>query len=72
MPLEAGKAGHPVDHVCLALSRAEYDALEARLAAAGVDIVARRENNFGAQGSAPQAIYFKDPDGNVVEARYYE
>jgi glyoxylase I family protein len=74
MPLEMGKgsAGHPVNHVCLALSRAEYDALEARLRAAGVDTSARREHNFGARGWAPQAFYFADPDGNVVEARYYE
>ena len=74
MPLEMakGSAGHPVNHVCLALSRAEYDALDARLQAAGVDTSARRDHNFGAQGWAPQAFYFADPDGNVVEARYYE
>jgi catechol 2,3-dioxygenase-like lactoylglutathione lyase family enzyme len=74
VPLEMAKegAGHPVNHVCLALSRAEYDALDARLAAAGVEIGARRDHNFGAQGWAPQAFYFADPDGNVVEARYYE
>jgi glyoxylase I family protein len=74
MPLEMAKggAGHPVNHVCLALSRAEYDALDARLPAAGVDTSVRRDHNFGAQGWAPQAFYFADPDGNVVEARYYE
>jgi glyoxylase I family protein len=74
MPLEMakGSAGHPVNHVCLALSRAEYDALDARLRAAGVDTSARRQHNFGARGWAPQAFYFADPDGNVVEARYYE
>jgi glyoxylase I family protein len=26
-----GSAGHPVNHVCLALSKAEYDALDGRL-----------------------------------------
>jgi glyoxylase I family protein len=74
MPLEManGNAGHPINHVCLALSRAEYDALAARLQAAGVDTSARMDHNFGAQGWAPQAFYFADPDGNVVEARYYE
>lgn len=74
MPLEMakGSAGHPVNHVCLALSRGEYDALDARLQAAGVDTSVRRDHNFGAQGWAPQAFYFADPDGNVVEARYYE
>ncbi|BBY03013.1 VOC family protein [Mycobacterium seoulense] len=67
-----GSAGHPVNHVCLALSKSEYDALDLRLQAAGVDTGARLGPNFGARGWAPQAYYFADPDGNVVEARYYE
>lgn len=68
----AGSAGHPVNHVCLAMSKAEYDALDQRLQAAGVDTSARLNHTFGAQGWAPQGYYFPDPDGNVVEARYYE
>jgi catechol 2,3-dioxygenase-like lactoylglutathione lyase family enzyme len=67
-----GSAGHPVNHVCLALSKAEYDALDRRLQAEGVDTSARLNQSFGAQGWAPQGYYFADPDGNVVEARYYE
>ncbi|HTX94502.1 MAG TPA: VOC family protein [Mycobacterium sp.] len=67
-----GSAGHPVNHVCLALSKPEYDALDRRLQAEGVDTSARLSPNFGARGWAPQAYYFADPDGNVVEARYYE
>jgi catechol 2,3-dioxygenase-like lactoylglutathione lyase family enzyme len=67
-----GSAGHPVNHICLALSKAEYDALDRRLQAAGVDTGARLNQSFGARGWAPQGYYFADPDGNVVEARYYE
>jgi catechol 2,3-dioxygenase-like lactoylglutathione lyase family enzyme len=67
-----GSAGHPVNHVCLALSKAEYDALDRRLQAEGVDTSARLNQSFGAQGWAPQGYYFADPDGNVIEARYYE
>ncbi|WP_068185557.1 VOC family protein [Mycobacterium sp. UM_CSW] len=67
-----GSAGHPVNHVCLALTKAEYDALDARLQAAGVDTGARLTHSFGARGWSPQTYYFADPDGNVVEARYYE
>ncbi|WP_459968508.1 VOC family protein [Mycobacterium sp. MUNTM1] len=67
-----GSAGHPVNHVCLALSKAEYDALDRRLQAEGVDTSARLNRSFGARGWAPQGYYFADPDGNVVEARYYE
>ncbi|KZS63454.1 VOC family protein [Mycobacterium ostraviense] len=67
-----GSAGHPVNHVCLALSKTEYDALDGRLQAAGIDTSARLNLSFGARGWAPQAYYFADPDGNVIEARYYE
>lgn len=67
-----GSAGHPVNHVCLAMTKAEYDALDRRLQAEGVDTAARRNHSFGARGWAPQGYYFADPDGNVVEARYYE
>lgn len=67
-----GSAGHPVNHVCLAMTKDEYDALDRRLQAAGVDTGARLDHSFGARGWAPQGYYFPDPDGNVVEARYYE
>ncbi len=67
-----GSAGHPVNHVCLALSKSEYDALERRLQAAEVDTGARLSHSFGARGWAPHTYYFADPDGNVLEARYYE
>lgn len=64
-------AGHRVNHVCLAMSEADFTALRARLAANDVAISTVMEQSFGAQGLAPQAFYFRDPDGNVVEARYY-
>ena len=67
-----GSAGHPVNHICLALSKLEYGALERRLQAAGVDTSARLDRTYGARGWAPQGYYFADPDGNVLEARYYE
>jgi glyoxylase I family protein len=67
-----GSAGHPVNHVCLALSKPEFDELDRRLQAAGVDTSVRMNRSFGARGWAPHAYYFADPDGNVVEARHYE
>lgn len=67
----AGSAGHPVNHVCLAMTKDEYDALDRRLQTRGVDTSARLNNSFGARGWAPQGCYFADPDGNVIEARYY-
>lgn len=68
----AGSAGHPVNHVCIAMSKAEYDELDRRLQAEHIDTSARLNHSFGAQGWAPQGYYFPDPDGNVIEARYYQ
>jgi glyoxylase I family protein len=66
-----GSAGHPVNHLCLALSKSEYEALLERLEIESVDTQSRITETFGARGLAPEAFYFKDPDGNVIEARYY-
>lgn len=71
MPLD-GRDGQPVNHICLALSKSEFDALDERLRAEGVDTSNRLTNSYGAQGWAPRTFYFADPDGNVVEARYYD
>lgn len=65
-------AGFPVNHVCIAMSKEEYEALDARLQAHGVDTSSRRVVTYGARGNAPHAFYFKDPDGNVIEARHYD
>jgi catechol 2,3-dioxygenase-like lactoylglutathione lyase family enzyme len=65
-------AGFPVNHLCLALSRSDFEALIARLEASGIDTSARLERSFGARGIAPHTVYFPDPDNNVIEARYYE
>ncbi len=67
----AGSAGHLVNHVCLAMSKSEFEALLARLETQGIPTSAPMTQSFGAQGLAPQAVYFRDPDGNVLEARYY-
>jgi glyoxylase I family protein len=65
-------AGQPQNHVCLAMDRAELDALAARLAAAGVTMHRLGERSFGARGTTTHWFYFQDPDGNVLEARHYE
>jgi catechol 2,3-dioxygenase-like lactoylglutathione lyase family enzyme len=66
-----GSGGHPVNHVCLSMDEAEFDALRERLAETGAYTSPITEGSFGAQGNAPRAFYFHDPDGNVLEARYY-
>jgi glyoxylase I family protein len=67
-----GSVGHKVNHVCIAMDRAEYDALDERLRADGRDTSARVRPTYGALGWAPENFYFNDLDGNVIEARYYE
>lgn len=68
----AGSAGHRVNHVCVAMTKSEYDALDQRLQAEGIDTTARLSPTYGARGWGPEGMYFPDPDGNVVEARYYD
>lgn len=72
LPGAAGSAGNKVNHLCLAMTRAEYQSLRARLGAEGVAIPITMTSSFGAQGFAPEAFYFADPDGNVLEARFYD
>jgi catechol 2,3-dioxygenase-like lactoylglutathione lyase family enzyme len=71
IPGAGGSAGHRVNHVCLAMSRAEAEALRARLTERGAAPAVTMKDSFGAQGNAPEAFYFADPDGNILEARYY-
>ncbi|EHB53695.1 Glyoxalase/bleomycin resistance protein/dioxygenase [Mycolicibacterium rhodesiae JS60] len=68
----AGSAGHRVNHVCVAMTKTEYDALDQRLQAEGIDTSDRLAPTFGARGWGPEGMYFPDPDGNVIEARYYD
>ncbi len=64
-------AGNRVNHVCFALSAEDFQTLRGRLEANGVAISTVMQQSFGAQGLAPEAFYFRDLDGNVLEARYY-
>lgn len=71
LPGAEGSAGNKLNHLCLAMTRAEYDALRGRLDAEGIAVPVMMKDSFGAKGHAPEAFYFADPDGNVLEARYY-
>jgi catechol 2,3-dioxygenase-like lactoylglutathione lyase family enzyme len=71
IPGAAGSAGNKLFHLCLSMSKSDFDALRARLAAAGIQTHDALRDAFGAQGQAPETVYFPDPDGNILEARYY-
>lgn len=64
---EAPPDAHNMDHFCLRVDDFEPDDIRARLSAAGCspEPPARR---YGADGFG-QSIYFRDPDGNLVELK---
>ena len=70
VPGAAGTAGHKMNHVCISMTKGEYDTLRARLEARGVKPHIATDQ-FGARGLSPEVFYFRDLDGNVLEARYY-
>ena len=68
----AAASGHRhLNHVCLALTRRDWDALQARLQAAAVVIEEGPVPRWGAHGRGI-SLYFRDPENNRIEARYYE
>ena len=64
--------GAPINHLCLSMSASEFASVSARLAEHGVEVRHGGEDVFGAQGQAVRSVYFNDPDGNVLEIRYYD
>ncbi|MEV6590473.1 VOC family protein [Streptomyces acidicola] len=72
VPGAADSAGHPVNHVCLSYKADGFEALRARLEERDVPVSDFSYDAFGARGMARRTFYFRDPDGNVFEARHYE
>jgi len=60
-----------LDHFCLCVDKGEWAELENRLQAAGTKLEAGPLTLWGAHGDAT-AYYYRDPEGNRVEFRYYE
>jgi catechol 2,3-dioxygenase-like lactoylglutathione lyase family enzyme len=72
LPGAADSSGHPVNHICLSLSGGDFDALLSRLRERSVPVSDLSRDSFGARGTARRSFYFRDPDGNVFEARHYD
>ncbi len=68
----SGSAGQPLNHLCLSMSADGYYTLMARLLEQGIEPRSAGPTAFGAQGLARSSSYFSDPDGNVIEIRYYD
>ncbi|MBW2251028.1 MAG: VOC family protein [Deltaproteobacteria bacterium] len=60
-----------LNHFCFALSKSAWENLLERLQANDVDLEEGPVPRWGAHGTGT-SIYFRDPEGNLIEARYYE
>jgi catechol 2,3-dioxygenase-like lactoylglutathione lyase family enzyme len=67
---EAGRCGAHLNHFCLALDRPVWDGLSHRLEEGGIAIETGPVKRWGAHGTGI-SIYFRDPENNLIEARYY-
>ena|SRR5436190_6972507 len=59
--------GVNVDHLCLVMEPVDLDAV---VASGRFDVVEGPVTRWGARGDGT-SLYVRDPDGNVVELRYY-
>jgi catechol 2,3-dioxygenase-like lactoylglutathione lyase family enzyme len=67
----AGPGHENLNHFCFALSKGMWETLLERLEANNVDIEEGPVPRWGAHGTGT-SIYFRDPERNLIEARYYE
>jgi catechol 2,3-dioxygenase-like lactoylglutathione lyase family enzyme len=56
-----------VDHFCVVVEPVDWDAV---VAEGTFDVVDGPDTRYGARGDG-ESLYVRDPDGNVVELRYY-
>jgi len=66
-----GEGRENLNHFCIAASKAEWKELRSRLELNGVDIEEGPVLRWGAHGTGT-SVYFRDPEGNLIEAKYYE
>ena len=66
-----GKGAVNLNHFCLAMDQEASEALTRRLDANDIEIEEGPVPRWGARGMGT-SIYFRDPEENLIEARYYE
>lgn len=66
----SGQEHANLNHFCIVLDKREWDSLLVRLKANNVQIEEGPVPRWGAHG-AGTSIYFRDPEENLIEARYY-
>lgn len=66
-----GSGHRNLNHFCISVSQKAWEDLLERLKDNHVDIEEGPTLRWGAHGTGT-SIYFRDPEGNLIEARYYE
>lgn len=66
----SGRGFNTLNHFCLSLSRKDWEELHSRLLEHHVAITDGPVQRWGARGTGT-SIYFSDPEGNTIEARFY-
>lgn len=69
MPGEGARSN--LNHFCISLDREAWENLSKSLNDNSIDIEEGPVPRWGAHGTGI-SIYFRDPEGNLIEARYYE
>jgi catechol 2,3-dioxygenase-like lactoylglutathione lyase family enzyme len=67
----SGQARENLNHFCIALNKTEWEELLTRLKMNNVAIAEGPVPRWGAHGTGT-SVYFRDPEGNLIEVRYYE
>lgn len=66
-----GQGREHLHHFCMAMAKETWDELLERLQANAIAIEEGPVPRWGAHGTGT-SIYFRDPEGNLIEARYYD
>jgi catechol-2,3-dioxygenase len=59
-----------LNHFCLSMAKSEWDRLLEMLKVNSIPVESGPVKRYGAHGTGT-SVYFRDPDGNQIEARYY-
>lgn len=70
-PSPDGAVHTNLNHFCICLNKDTWESLFSRLKENNITIEDGPVARWGAQGTGT-SIYFRDPEGNLIEARHYE
>jgi extradiol dioxygenase family protein len=74
-PFKTENTGHvgdhlvPMPHLGIVLPQADWDALAARLKAAGTQFVLEPHTRYKGEAGEQSTMFFRDPSGNPIEAK---